>query len=312
METRASYVLVGSFVLGLVAAAVIFVLWIGGSTRSDKISYHVILTGNVTGLAPGAAVRYRGIHKGEVGAITLRAPTPYEVENFKVAGEVIDIEIKVLPDTPIYTDTTASLEVQGLTGTPFVQLKRKLDPAATQIDPKNKERAVIQGEASGLDKIFEEFPKAIASITELANRTSGLLDKENQDNFKGMLKNANEALAAVKEFAADGKAVIKDMREPINDLGKLAQRGEKTMVEIEKGSAAFAGVMGDFRVIVRENRRPIADFAATGLYEFSLFLTDMRKFVRTFDRILVRLEGDPSQFLFGNRQRGFETQGSPR
>jgi phospholipid/cholesterol/gamma-HCH transport system substrate-binding protein len=68
--------------------------------------------------------------------------------------------------------------------------------------------------------------------------------------------------------------------------------------------------MGDARTIVRENRRPIADFAATGLYEFSLFLTDMRKFVRTFDRIMTRIESDPSQFLFGNRQRGFETQGN--
>jgi phospholipid/cholesterol/gamma-HCH transport system substrate-binding protein len=62
-------------------------------------------------------------------------------------------------------------------------------------------------------------------------------------------------------------------------------------------------------MILRENRRPIADFAATGLYEFSLFLTDTRKFVRSFDRILTRIESDPSQFLFGNRQRGFETQG---
>lgn len=310
METRASYVLVGTFVLGLVAAAVIFVLWMGGGTPSDKVSYRVILTGNVTGLASGAAVRYRGIQKGEVGEIKLRAPTPYEVERFKVAGEVIDVEIKVSPDTPMFTDTTASLEVQGLTGSPFVQLKRKLDPAASPIDPKNKERAVIQGETSGLDKIFEEFPKAIASITELANRASGLLDKENQDSFKSMLKNASGALDAIKTFAAEGTTVVKDLRTPINDISKLAQRGEKTLAELEKGSAAFAGLMGDFRIIVRENRRPIADFAATGLYEFSLFLTDMRKFVRTFDRILVRLEGDPSQFLFGNRQRGFETQGN--
>ena len=59
METRASYVLVGTFVLGLVAAAVVFVLWMAGSGPTNKVSYHVILTGNVTGLAPGAAVRYR-------------------------------------------------------------------------------------------------------------------------------------------------------------------------------------------------------------------------------------------------------------
>ena len=94
---------------GLVAAAVVFVLWMAGSGPTNKVSYHVILTGNVTGLAPGAAVRYRGIHKGEVGAITLRAPTAYETETFKVAGEVVDVEIKVSPDTPVFTDTTASL-----------------------------------------------------------------------------------------------------------------------------------------------------------------------------------------------------------
>src|SRR5436190_14977344 len=123
METRASYVLVGTFVLGLVAAAIVFILWMGGGSPTNKVSYRVILTGNVTGLAPGAAVRYRGIHKGEVGEIKLRSPTPYEVETFKVAGEVIDVEIKVTPDTPVFTDTTASLEVQGLTGSPFIQLK---------------------------------------------------------------------------------------------------------------------------------------------------------------------------------------------
>jgi hypothetical protein len=38
----------------------------------------------------------------------------------------------------------------------------------------------------------------------------------------------------------------------------------------------------------------------------------MRKFIRTFDRLLTRVESDPSQFLFGNRQRGFETQGGQR
>lgn len=309
METRASYVLVGTFVLGLVAAAVFFVLWIGSTGAPNKVSYHVILTGNVTGLAKGAAVRYRGIHKGEVGEIRLRAPTQYEIDTFKVAGEVIDVEIKVAPDTPIFTDTIASLEVQGLTGSPFIQLKRKLEPSATKIDPASQDKAVIQGESSGLEKIFEEFPKAIASITALADNATKLLDAENQENFKNMLRGASEALAAIRGFATEGQTLLRETRAPINELGNLAKRGQTSLGELEKAAQSFAGLMGDGRNILRENRRPIADFAATGLYEFSLFLTDMRKFVRTFDRILTRVESDPSQFLFGNRQRGFETQG---
>jgi len=305
METRASYVLVGSFVLGLVAAAVIFVLWLGkGDGGRNLVTYKVHFTGAVTGLAPGAAVRYRGIHKGEVRAVNI----------LQDRDEIIEVTIRVDADTPFYTDTVASLEVQGLTGSPFVQLKRSPKPGVEgkKVEAADRAKIIIPGESSGLERIFEEFPKAIASVTTLADRASGLLDKENQENFKNMLRGASEALAAIRGFATEGSTMVRDARAPMAELGNLARRGQTSLGELEKAAQAFGGLMGDARGIVRENRRPIADFAATGLYEFSLFLTDTRKFVRTFDRVLNRIESDPSQFLFGNRQRGFETQGGQR
>jgi phospholipid/cholesterol/gamma-HCH transport system substrate-binding protein len=303
METRASYVLVGTFVLGLVAAAIIFVLWIGrGDGGKNLVTVKVNFTGSVTGLAPGAAVRYRGINKGEVRAIGIKPDQ----------DEVIEVTIRVDADTPIYTDTVASLESQGLTGSPFVQLKRSPKPGVEGRKVEGEERAkiVIQGESSGLERIFEEFPKAIASVTTLAERASALLDKENQENFKSTLRGASEALVSLKGLVAELNTVAREARAPVQELGNLARRGQVTLGEFDKAAAGFGGLMADTRVILRENRRPIADFAATGLYEFSLFLTDMRKFVRSFDRILTRIESDPSQFLFGNRQRGFETQGN--
>ena len=312
METRASYVLVGSFVLGLVAAAVIFVLWIGrGDSGRNLVTYKIHFTGAVTGLAPGAAVRYRGINKGEVR----------EVKIDPERDDIIAVTIRVDADTPLYTDTVASLEVQGLTGSPFVQLKRSPKPGVEgqKVDPKQRDKIVIQGESSGLERIFEEFPKAIASVTTLADRASGLLDKENQENFKNILRGASEALTALRGLAAEMTTVAQEARAPVQELATLARRGQASLSELDKASqgvnTAAQGIssfMGDARAILRENRRPLADFAATGLYEFSLFLTDMRKFVRTFDRLLTRVESDPSQFLFGNRQRGFETQGGQR
>jgi phospholipid/cholesterol/gamma-HCH transport system substrate-binding protein len=303
METRASYVLVGAFVLGLVAAALVFVLWLGrGEAGRDLVTYRVHFTGNVTGLAPGAAVRYRGITKGEVR----------NVDVSKTADDIIEVQIRVARDTPIYSDTVASLEVQGLTGAPFVQLKRSPGGTGTKIQPNEAPKVIIKGESSGLEKIFEEFPKAIASITELANRASQLLDQENQEKFKTLLTNASDALGAIKGFADEAQSMVRDAKGPVNELSNLARRGQTSLGELDKALQGFAGLMGDTRTILKENRRPIADFAATGLYEFSLFLTDMRKFVRSFDRILTRVESDPSQFLFGNRQRGFETEGGRR
>jgi phospholipid/cholesterol/gamma-HCH transport system substrate-binding protein len=310
METRASYVLVGSFVLGLVAAAVIFVLWLGRSDGGKNlVTYKVHFTGAVTGLAPGAAVRYRGINKGEVRAVAIKPDQ----------DDVIEVTIRVDADTPLYTDTVASLEVQGLTGSPFVQLKRSPKPGVEgkKVEPKERDKIVIQGESSGLERIFEEFPKAIASVTTLADRASGLLDKENQENFKSALRGASEALISLRGLANEMTTLAREARGPVQELATLARRGQASLGELDKASQgvdraaqSISAFMGDARTIVRENRRPIADFAATGLYEFSLFLTDMRKFVRTFDRIMTRIESDPSQFLFGNRQRGFETQGN--
>jgi phospholipid/cholesterol/gamma-HCH transport system substrate-binding protein len=303
METRASYVLVGSFVLGLVAAAVIFVMWIGrGDGGRDLVTYKLNFTGSVTGLAPGAAVRYRGINKGEVRAIGIKPDQ----------DDVIEVTIRVDADTPIYTDTVASLEAQGLTGSPFVQLRRSPKPGVDgrKIEAADREKIIIQGESAGLERIFEEFPKAIASVTNLADRASALLDTENQENFKTMLRGASESLAALRGLVNEMTVVARDARAPVQELGNLARRGQATLGEFEKTAAGITGLMTDARLILRENRRPIADFAATGLYEFSLFLTDTRKFVRSFDRILTRIESDPSQFLFGNRQRGFETQGN--
>lgn len=303
METRASYVLVGSFVLGLVAAAVIFVLWIGsGDSGKNLVTFKVNFTGSVTGLAPGAAVRYRGINKGEVRAIGIKPGQ----------DDVIEVTIRVEADTPVYTDTVASLEAQGLTGSPFVQLKRSPKPGVEgkKVEAADRASIIIQGESAGLERIFEEFPKAIASVTNLADRASALLDKENQENFKTMLRGASEALASLRGLVNEMTTVARDARAPVQELGNLARRGQVTLGEFEKTAAGITGLMADARTILRENRRPIADFAATGLYEFSLFLTDTRKFVRSFDRILTRIESDPSQFLFGNRQRGFETQGN--
>ncbi len=301
METRASYVLVGAFVLGLAAAAVIFVLWLaGGEPQRDRYTYRIHFRGNVTGLQPGAAVRYRGINMGEVKTIGIAA------ENV----DIVEVRIRVDKTTPVFTDTVASLEVQGLTGSPFVQLRRAQpkQPPGPELRPTaGNDEPIIEGESSGLEKIFEEFPKAIASVTELANRAAELLNEGNQKEVARTLKASSEAMVSIKELADQATKAVKTIDETASAATDFAKKGKNTLDEFEKAAQAAALLGQEVRGLVRENRRPIADFAATGLYEFSLFLTDMRKFVRTFDRILARLEGDPSNFLFGNRQRGFET-----
>ena len=419
METRASYTVVGAFVLGLIGAAVFFVLWLAGSGGPrDSLAYRVHFDGDVTGLQIGATVRYKGIPVGEVTKLDINREKP----------DIIEAHIRVAKTTPIAPNTVAALEVQGLTGSPFVQLKLRRPeregapvPVTVIQNPPDKGPPIIAGEAAGFAALLEELPKTARSIRELADRAADLLNDDMRRNFARMMSSATEALDSVKTIAGDAKGAIgnikaladearpavasikavadeakpafaaagefakeasvtaknltkladdakpmldsvkkladeavpaiksigkfadsaaaastsidelaKDARPAVAAIRRMSERIDPAVEavakaatkaaenigpafeEVRRGAKAFADLSSDLRTIVRENRRPIADFAATGLYELSLFLTDMRQFIRTFDRLLTRLESDPSGFLFGNRQRGFETQGGRR
>ena len=110
METRASYILVGSFVLTLVAALVGVAIWLAG-IEFDKAPtrYLTYFKGDVTGLGVGSAVRYRGVPVGSVRTIRL---DPKNVEQVQVT---MDVSV----DAPIKEDTVAQLALQGITGVAF-------------------------------------------------------------------------------------------------------------------------------------------------------------------------------------------------
>src|SRR5258708_39065766 len=112
METRANHLLIGSFVLVLIAAIVGFALWLGKVHVDRAFSYYrIYFDGAVTGLSRAGDVRFNGVPVGTVSQIKVDPEDPQKVR----------VIVEVDPDTPIRTDTVAVLEWQGLTGAPLVQ-----------------------------------------------------------------------------------------------------------------------------------------------------------------------------------------------
>ena len=58
---------------------------------------------------------------------------------------------------------------------------------------------------------------------------------------------------------------------------------------------------------VAENREPISDFTAAGLYELTTLITEARDFLVGLNRVTTEVERDPARFLFGDQQQGYET-----
>jgi phospholipid/cholesterol/gamma-HCH transport system substrate-binding protein len=114
MEIKARYVLVGAFVLVVIAGVFSFVYWLETiSGRGERAVYRVRFERTVSGLRPGSAVLFNGLRVGEVTELALDPGSP----------ERITATIAIQKATPVRTDTRVDVDVQGLMGTPSVLLQ---------------------------------------------------------------------------------------------------------------------------------------------------------------------------------------------
>ncbi len=114
METGARYVFMGLFVLAVIIGGFAFVYWLhstGGLT--ERAAYRIRFEDSVSGLRVGSAVLFNGMRVGEVTRLQLNPDNPRQV----IATILVE------RSTPVRADTSVSVEVQGLMGSPSIFLK---------------------------------------------------------------------------------------------------------------------------------------------------------------------------------------------
>jgi phospholipid/cholesterol/gamma-HCH transport system substrate-binding protein len=169
METRANYVLIGSFTLAVIAAAIGFVLWFQSlHTTKQRSPLRVVFEGPAAGLRNGGSVNFNGIRVGEV--VSVKLDNPRRV----VALAMIE------NNTPIRKDTLVGLEFQGLTGVAAISLKGGEEAAAPP--PLDQD---------GIPTLTAD-PNKLQDVTEAIRGTLQNINKivaDNQESVKNSLKN---------------------------------------------------------------------------------------------------------------------------
>src|SRR5215467_192919 len=106
METRASHIAVGAFVLILLFGGLGFLIWVGHfSERVIETHYFTRFSGSVAGLDVNSNVLFGGIPVGHV--------TSVEVDPQDSSLARVDMLVKA--DTPIRTDSVATLAMRATT-----------------------------------------------------------------------------------------------------------------------------------------------------------------------------------------------------
>lgn len=316
MEQRASYLLVGAFVLTLMAGLFAFVLWLAHSSFEEaEAQYRIYFRGSVTGLQEGSAVRYRGVPVGRVTDIRI---DPGNVER-------VQVTISVPEDLPIKRDAIAALELQGLTGQAYVQITGG-SQAAPDLKAEGGEVPVIPSRPSSLAAVVESAPELLGNLIRLSEQAQNLLSPENQQAVAETLENARRLSAALADTATvargtlgnvdttltEAKGLISDLRGHTNTIGnQVGQAAEKlnlTSGDLATLIANLNRATGQIEDILQENRRPISDFTRTGLYDFSQLVVELRDLTASLQRLAVRIERNPADFFLGSSRRGVEVE----
>ncbi|MCK5622968.1 MAG: MCE family protein [Alphaproteobacteria bacterium] len=240
METRASYLIVGLFVIAGMMGLVLAAMWITGTRTDDAVAlYDIYFEGAVAGLKPGNAVQYRGIPVG--GVIDMRID-PENVERVLVT-------IEVAADTPIREDTEATLALQGITGLSYIQLTGGTQAAAALKAQAGQRRPVIKSRPSELAAIFEAAPEMLNRAIEVIAMLEKLLGPENQQRIGNILENIENTTGALSDSSGDIDKLLSEGAGAVEDVRKLTSVLADNTDDIDKILTESAGVVEDVHVL---------------------------------------------------------------
>ncbi len=276
METRASYLIVGSFVLVSLVALVVMIVWLAGVKLDEEFAYYDILfEGSVTGLKSGNPVRYQGI---PVGVVSDMGIDPKNVERVRVT-------IEVPTDAPIKTDAIASLEFQGITGVAYVQIEGGTQEAPMLRPRLGRSRPVIKSKPSQLQEVFDAAPEVLNRFIALLEQASGLLSTENQSNVADTL----EHITTFTGTLADNS----------NDVGQMISDGVKVIDELRLAAAEARAAVTDLRGLVgdvTDNVDLITGEARATMDDVRMLTSELRQDAQSLsgqlDKTLTTLDGE--------------------
>lgn len=266
METRAHFVLIGTFTLAVIAAAFGFVLWFQSlHTTKARGPLRVIFEGPAAGLRTGGSVNFNGIRVGEV--ISVKLDNPRRV----VALAMVE------NNAPIRKDTKVGLEFQGLTGVAAISLKGGEEAAPP-----------VPLDEDGVP-LLKADPEALQDVTEAIRATLQNINRvvaDNQATVKSSLRNLETFTASLARNAER----IDDVMAKVD--GVMA-KADNLMLGLNSLAGGREG--GELYQTVKSIRELADDLDKRS----GALITDGRRTLSDISRAVNNLDRNPTRLLFG-------------
>jgi phospholipid/cholesterol/gamma-HCH transport system substrate-binding protein len=307
MEPKANHLVIGTFVLIALGAVFSFVYWMqnyvnGGSAQR----YDVIFNGSVQGLGEASAVLFNGVRVGTVKTLGIM---PEDTRKVRVS-------IAVSQDTPIRENSRAQVLQQGLAGWVALALTPGTPDSARLTAKPGEPYPVIYADDTGSGSLMNGVPEAIGNANALFVRLNELV-ASNEKLIASTAKNVESFTTMLSENKDDVAGVIQSARQLSTRFDGLANKLEGAVDQINaslgtgKDSAVTQAQQAaqSFRRLAEKLEKSVGDQAdgltvqaKRSMKEFELFMADGRRLAENLDRVLQKVETNPSSLIFGGSQ----------
>jgi phospholipid/cholesterol/gamma-HCH transport system substrate-binding protein len=319
METRSNHILVGSVVLILLAALVLFIVWLSQVSGDRQREYDIFFRQSVEGLAKGTAVTYNGVPVGQIEEIDLEERNP----------EFVRVRIGVRETTPILEGTTATIRGVGFTGLSQIQLNPpeirpgQPRPPALECPEQNPQSRcpygvpVIETRLGGLGSILNTAPELLERISTLTERLTELLSDRNQESIAGILANFESISRSLAERSPEIAATLAEARIAIRQAGQAAERagalmgsterlvnedGRPLVNDLRHTMRAAEQAMQNLNTVLGEARPGVNAFTNQTLPEVGQTMRDLRETSESLRSLTNRLERQGIGGIIGGEQ----------
>lgn len=298
MTSRASYALVGVFVLVLGAAWLAISLWLTLGDYSTRYTpYRVYLDESVSGLYLDAPVKYRGVEVGKVVGIELNPDVPDQVM----------LTLDVVDTTPIRTDTVAELSVQGLTGIAFVELKGGTVEAPPLQAAAGEAYPVIPSLPSFFARLDMSSTELITNLNALASNLARMMDADGRKQLRGILTNLNTLTETLVRREADLDRSISNAAKLMQNSATASEEFSPLLVQLNETAGSIQAMADQvaqagesLNSYVKSSGTGITQFSQQTLPEFGALVAELRRLASTMQKVGERLEDDPRALIYGN------------
>jgi phospholipid/cholesterol/gamma-HCH transport system substrate-binding protein len=308
METRSNHLLVGSVVLGVIVALLLFVIWLSQAAGETDKQYDIFFKQAVDGLAEGSAVTFSGVPVGQVKSINLEPNTP----------QFVRVRVAVKEETPILVGTTATIKGVGFTGVSQIQLDPpERDPRRRAVTralacPEQNPAAqcpygvpVIPTKPGGLGALLSSAPELLDRVSTLTLRLTELLGDRNQASIAAILENTStisrnlaERSDEIAATMAEARIAIRQTGAAVEEMGELADTADRTIqqdarpmiADLRQTIRAAETSMNNLDSAIADARPGLQAFSKQTIPEVGQLVRDLREMSDALSSVAQRLD----------------------